>query len=81
MDKSAKHDGSFSMEEAKRLAQSDAGQRLYSALQQNHSQQLQDAITQANEGNYAAVRKAVSEMLNTPEVKAFLKQMGGNNDG
>ena len=81
MDKSTERKGSYSVDDAKRLAQSDAGKRLYATLQQNHGQQLQDAITQANAGNYTAVKKTISEMLNTPEVKAFLQQMGGNNDG
>lgn len=81
MDKSAEQNRSYSVDDAKRLAQSDAGKKLYAALQQNHGQQLEDAITQANAGNFTAVRKTISEMLNTPEVKAFLQQMGGKNDG
>lgn len=81
MDNKSDQIDSFSMEEAKRLAQSDAGQKLYSSLQQTHGQQLQDVMAQATAGNYTAVKKTISEMLNTPEVKAFLQQMGGSSDG
>ena len=81
MDKKNEGSGSLSMEEAKRLAQSAAGQKLYSALQQSHSQQLQSAMEQANAGDFSAVKKTITEMMNTPEVKAFLKQMGESKDG
>ncbi len=81
MDRNADRSGNFSMEKAKKLAQSDAGQKLLSALQQSHGQQLQQAMDQANAGDLAAVKKAMADMMNTPEVKAFLRQMGGSNDG
>lgn len=82
MDKqNTEQSGRISMEDAKRLAQSDAGRKLYSALQQSHSQQLQSAMEQATAGNYSAVQETITQMMNTPEVKAFLQQMGGSGNG
>ncbi len=81
MDKNAAYAGNISMEEAKKLAQSSAGQKLFNALQQSHGSQLQSAMQQASAGNYTEVKKAMAEIMNTPEVKAFLKQMGGTSDG
>ena len=81
MDKNTEQNSSFSVEEAKKLAQSEAGKKLYSALQQSHGQQLQSAMEQASAGNYTEVKKTLTEMMNTPEIKAFLRQMGGTNDG
>ena len=82
MDKTnTEQSGTISMEEAKRLAQSDAGKKLYSALQQSHREQLQSAMEQATAGNYSAVRETITQMMNTPEVKAFLRQMGGGGNG
>lgn len=81
MDKKNTETKSISMEEAKRMAQSDAGKKLYSALQQSHGEQLQNAIAQATAGDYSAVRETITQMMNTPEVKAFLQQMGGNSNG
>ena len=80
MDKKHSEHG-ISMEEAKRLAQSDAGKKLYASLQQSHGDQLQNAMKQATEGNYSAVKEAITKMMETPEVKAFLRQMGGNSNG
>ena len=71
----------ISLEEARRLAQSDAGKKLFSALQQSHNAQLQNAMEQANAGNYAAVKESNSQIMNTPEVQAFLRQMGGGGNG
>lgn len=73
--------GSISMEEARRLAQSDAGKKLYSALRQSHGEQLQSAMEQANAGNFSAVKETITQMMNTPEIQAFLRQMGGSGNG
>ncbi len=78
MDRNA---GNISIEEAKKLAQSDAGKKLYAALQQSHGQQLQNAMAQANAGDFSAVKSTLSQMMNSPEVQALLQQMGGKTDG
>ena len=71
----------ISIEEAKKLAQSDAGQKLYSALQETHGDKMQEALTQISAGQYDEVKKTLSEMLNSPEIKKLFRQMGGVGDG
>ena len=71
----------ISIEEAKKLAQSEAGQKLYSALQQTHGDKMQEALTQISTGQYDEVKKTLSEMLNSPEIKKLFRQMGGAGDG
>ena len=67
----------FSMEDARRMAQSEAGQQLLSLLKQSDSAQLQNAAQQAASGNYEAARQALTPLLNSPQVQALLKQLGG----
>ena len=66
-----KYDG-FSMQEAMRLAQSDAGQQLLQLLRSNHSDAARSALEKAQEaGNAKAVNVVLigmlSMMLEIPE--------------
>ena len=81
MSKKAEQPQNFSMEEAKKLAQSEAGQKLYSALQQSHGAQLRSAMEQASAGNYTEVKKALSELLNDPNIRDMMQKIGGSSDG
>ena len=81
MDNKNQSSQGISMEEAKKLAQSEIGKKLFSTLQQTHGDKLHAAMAQASSGNYSEVKKAVTEMLNTPEVKEFFRQLGGSKDG
>ena len=81
MDNKSKQPEGFSVDDAKKLAQSQAGQKLYSALQQSHGTQLQNAMDQVSSGNLQEAKNALTEILNTPEFKAFLQQMGGPGNG
>lgn len=67
----------FSMEDARRIAQSAAGQQLLDLLKQSDSAQLQNAAQQAASGNYEAAKQALTPLLNSPQVQALLKQLGG----
>ena len=67
----------FPMEEAMRMAQSDAGQQLLAFLQQTQGQQLQNAMDQAAAGDYEQVRRTMQTMLASPEAQAILKKLGG----
>ena len=66
----------FSMQEAMKLAKSDAGRQLLALLQQQNSQQLQDAMTQAGSGNYSQAKETLSKILDNPQAKALLNQLG-----
>ena len=72
-----KNSQNFSMQEALRLANSDAGQRLLAILKQSDSSQLQQAMDQAAAGNYENAQKSLSSLLASQEVKDLLKELGG----
>lgn len=73
--------GNFSMEDARRIAESDAGQQLMSALRRNNGEQLKAAMAQASAGDYAQVQKTLSSALASPEIRELLKQLGGQYGG
>lgn len=66
---------SFSMEEAQRLAQTDAGQKLLTLIQAQNSPQLQTAIRQASNGDYAQLKQALGSLMASAEAQALLKQL------
>lgn len=67
----------FSTEEIMRLAQSPAGKQLITLLQQGDSSQLQQAVSQAQSGNYTAASQTLSAMLSSPQAQKLLKELGG----
>lgn len=71
----------FSAEQAKRLAQTPEAQQLYAMLQRQHSQQLNEAMSQAAAGDYAAVQKTLAALMADPEAKAMLQKLKGSGNG
>ena len=72
-----KNSQNFSMQEAMRIANSDAGKRLLAIMQQSDSASLQKAMNQASAGNYEVAQKALASFLSSQEVQALLKELGG----
>lgn len=72
-----KNSQDFSMQEALRLVESPAGQQLLALLQRSDGAQLQKAADQAAAGNYDSARQALAPLLDSPQVQALLKQLGG----
>ena len=72
-----KNSSDYSMEDAARLAQTPAGQQLLALLQRSDGAQLQKAADQAAAGNYDSARQALAPLLDSPQVQALLKQLGG----
>ena len=72
-----KNSGNFSVEDVQRMANSPAGQQLMALLQQSDSRQLQSAAEKAADGDYESARRALTPLLNSPQVQALLKQLGG----
>ena len=60
------------------LAQSPAGRQLMGLLQKNSSDLLQTAASQASAGDYLEARKTLAPLLDQPEVKKIIQQLGGN---
>ncbi len=60
------------------LAQSQPGRQLLALLQQTGGQSLQSALEQARSGNYSTAKETLSSLLDTPEAKKILQELGGN---
>ena len=71
----------FSFQDAMRLAQSDAGQQLQALLQQTNPELLNSAQAQAAEGNYDQLKKTLSSLLASEDVRRLLGQLGGVKNG
>ena len=71
-----KNSEDFSMQEALRLAQSPAGQRLLAMLRQQNQNQMETAMTQAKAGTMEDARRTIEAMMNTPELQQLLRQLG-----
>lgn len=67
----------YSMQEITRMANSPAGQQLIKLLQQQGGSELNRAVSKANQGNYEEAKDALSSLMNSPEIMALLKQLGG----
>lgn len=72
-----KNSDNFSMQEAMRLAQSDAGKQLFALLQKQNGAALQQAMADANAGNMDAVKKTMESLMASKEVQELMKKLGG----
>ncbi len=64
----------FSVQEVMRLAESPAGQQLLALLQQQHAQTLQQAASQASQGDYTNASQTLQQLLTSEEVKRLMQQ-------
>lgn len=69
-----------SMQDAMRIANSDAAQRLLATLQAQNPDALNTAMQNAASGDYSKVRESLSAMLASPQVQALLEQLKGQSD-
>lgn len=67
----------FSLEDAKRLANSQAGQQLLAYLQQKDSDKLKQAMELAGKGDPTQLKQALSSLMDSPEAQALLRRLGG----
>ena len=70
-----KNSQNFSMQDALRLARSDAGQQLFSLLKESDGKALQQAAALAATGDYRQAGNALSKLLEDPQIQALLKQL------
>ena len=70
-----KNSQNFSMQDALRLAKSDAGQRLLAILKQSDGQQLEKARESAATGDYSSAMQALSTLLEREDVRRILTQL------
>ena len=70
-----KNSHQFSMQDALRLANSDAGQRLLAILKQSDGNRLGKAMDSAAAGDYAGAAQALSSLLEREDIRSLLKQL------
>lgn len=66
----------ISMEDILKIAASPAGQQLIRMLQQSGGEDLQQAAKKAAAGDYNSAKQAISGLLQDPQVKKLLEQLG-----
>ena len=71
----------FSYTEAQRLANTPAGKQLMELIRQKNPGQLQRAMELASAGNYQQAGQALQPLLASPEIRALMRQLGGNHGG
>lgn len=67
----------FSTEDIMRLAKSPAGQQLIALLRQGDPAKLQQAVTQAQSGDYTNASQTLNDLLSSPQAQKLLNQLGG----
>lgn len=70
-----KNSHQFSMQDAMRLANTDAGQRLLTILKQSDGQQLEKVRDSAATGDYSSAMQALSTLMQREDVRQLLKQL------
>ena len=70
-----KNSQNFSMQDAIRLAGTDAGQQLLRHLQQTQGDALQKAAAMAAAGDFRRAGASLAPLLESPEVRALLRQL------
>ncbi len=63
------------MERAMKLAQTDAAKRLIAMLQAQSGPQLQNAMTQANNGNFAQAKEILQQLMQNDQAKQLLQRL------
>ena len=71
----------LSMAEAMKLAQSDAGKKMFAQLQKTHGATLQTAMQQAQAGDIDQVKETLSALLSSPEGKALMETIRRQQNG
>ena len=66
------------IQQAMKLANSPAGQQLLQMLRSNGGDGLNRAMQMASSGNYEEAKKLINQMMQDPQTKALLNQIGGN---
>ena len=72
-----KNSQNFSIQDAMRLANSDAGQQLLEILKQNDPSHLQKAMEQAASGQHQELAKTLAKLMQSPQAQALMEQMRG----
>lgn len=67
-----------SFQEAMRMAQSPAGQQLIQMLQQSGGNDVQQAMAKAAAGDFSQAKQLLTTLMQDPQARELLQQLGGN---
>ena len=73
----AKEPGNINLSELMRIANSPAGKELLSLVQKNKDEQFDEAMHQAQSGDFSQAQEIISKILSTPEAEALMKKIRG----
>lgn len=76
-----KNNGNFSMEDIRRIAQSDAGKKLMHLLESSHGDASSAVRSSMQSGDMEQAKKALSDFLSDPKTQALLRQLEEQNHG
>lgn len=71
----------FSMQDALRLANSEAGQQLLALLRRTNPDALQKAMEQASAGGYSQAAQTLSKAFSSPEVRSAMRKLEDEKNG
>ena len=69
------------MQEAMKLAQSDAARQLFALLNSSNQAMVNTALTQAAAGNMDQARQTLQQLLATEQAQQLLRQLQGDSNG
>lgn len=64
------------IQEAMKLAQTEAGQQLLAMLKQKDNQKIQQAMASFSAGKPEEAKKLLADVLSTPQARRLMEQMG-----
>lgn len=81
MEKMSDNFRDFDMQQAMKLANSDAAKQLFALLRSSNGDALQYAMAQAAAGNMDAARQMLQDLMQNEESKALIQQLQGEANG
>lgn len=67
----------ISIEDAMKLANSQAGRQLLALLRDSHGDKIDQVMTQASTGDYAQLSKTMEQLMDSPQARILLEQLRG----
>lgn len=81
MQKKSDGNSDFSMEQAMKMAQSDAGKELFALLKSTQGDRLRTAMDQAASGDMEQVKKTMEEIMASRQAQELFAKMRGDSNG
>ena len=72
-----KEPGNINLSELMKIANSTAGQELLSLVQNKKDEKFDEAMQQAQSGDFSQAQEIISKILSTPEAEALMKKIRG----